>query len=270
MVTASSIKHVPKATYEDFVHSMTDRPWFFSFFFDLACRIAQKKGIKDDFQKEEFAIVAIEHLWSNLDKFDPSRAEFSSYFNICIGNKILDQIDTSKRDGVFGLDKPLREDIENCGDSVSDEENDKLLKKKEFADKLVCEFKKFIDTLSPEKRLIFCASEFGKIAMGKTPSGRNYAEQIAVQTGRTAATIRKIVERLKKESIGYIQERGFDYDTYSTHIGFITTKPKEDKTDFSALDWCSLTGVQRLKLRMYLYGKAVSDGLFTEETFDNY
>lgn len=267
MTSSSSIKQAPQVTYEDFVHSMTDKPQFFSFFLDKACAIAKNKGINDESLKKELALVAIEHLWCRIDKYDPSRAEFSSYFNICIGNRILDQIRSQNSDKAYCQDASEFAEAD-YSESVSTEGEDKLLKKREFADKMVAEFKRFIDTLSPEKRLIFCASEFGQLAMGETPSGRNYAELIAAQTGRTAAAVRKIVERLKKEAIGYAQERGFDYGAYSTHIEFITTKLKEEGDDFSDLDWAALSGVQRLMLRMYLYEKAVTDGIISEDASD--
>lgn len=260
-----STKKSPDFTLDGFVHSLTDKPWYFPFFLDKAMSIAVNKGIRCEDEKKEFAIVAIEHLWKNIEKFDPSRAEFSSFFNTCIGNKIADQVNASRSDIVFGQNRTDLDNIDNYGESVSDEEDQRGSKRLEFADELISVFEKFIDTLPPDKRQIFCASEFGRLSMGETPSGRNYADLIAAQTNRTAAAVRKIVERLKKEAIGYVQERGFDYGAYSTHIEFLTTKPKKDKVDFSAIDWTALSGVQRLKLRMYLYKKAVEDGIIDEE-----
>lgn len=266
MTSNPYVKQAPKVTYEDFVHSMTDRPQYFAFFLNKACGIAKNIGVKS-FDHEELAIVAIEHLWSKIDKYDPSRAEFDSYFNTCIGNKIYDQIRMNNSEKVFGLNRTDCDDIDNYSDSISDEDEGKQLKMLDFADKMIVEFKKFIDTLSPEKRSIFCQSEFGRLAMGELPSDRNYSNQIAAQTGRTAAAVRKIVERLRKEAIGYVKERGFDYASYSTHVEFLTTNPihRDAKVDFSALDWTALSGVQRLKVRMYLYEKAVEDGIIDEE-----
>lgn len=39
--------------------------------------------------------------------------------------------------------------------------------------------------------------------------------------------------------------------------------------DFSVLDWNSLSAVQRLKLRMYLYEKSLEDGLALDDIFGN-
>lgn len=123
------------------------------------------------------------------------------------------------------------------------EGKDRARKNKEFTDKLIIEFKKFIDALSPEKQMIFCESEFGRLAVGDNTSDKNYADLIAARTGRTAAAVRKIAERLKKRAIASVGQGGLDYGAYREHVGFLTTTPTEDKVDFSALDWNSLSAV---------------------------
>ena len=92
MQSISAIKHTPSVTYKDFVDSLTTRPQYFRFFLDKACCIAANIGIRYDDEKEDFALEAIVHLWRNLDKYDASKAEFSSFFNVCVGNKIREQI----------------------------------------------------------------------------------------------------------------------------------------------------------------------------------
>lgn len=267
MAPASSLKHDDQISYENFLHSMTDKPQYFSFFLDKACGIASKIGInKNAYEKEEYAIVAIEHLWGNLDKFDPSKGEFSTFFNAVIGNKIKDQIRSSVSDKVFGCNSSGSEELENHGDSFSDEGADTIRKKREFGDKMVAAFKDFIDALPPEKRLTFCATEFGKWTMGEEQTKRNYSKLVAAQIGKTDDAVRQMAKYLIIQAKEYItNERGFNYDAYSTHMqAFITTKPKESKVDYSTLDWTALSGVQRLKVRMYLYEKAVEDGIISE------
>ena len=165
MQSISAIKHTPSVTYKDFVDSLTTRPQYFRFFLDKACCIAANIGIRYDDEKEDFALEAIVHLWRNLDKYDASKAEFSSFFNVCVGNKIREQIRSSNSDKVFGLNKTLRDDLEGCGGSLLYEEKDRARKNKEFTDKLIIEFKKFIDALSPGEQMMFCESEFGRLAV---------------------------------------------------------------------------------------------------------
>lgn len=265
MTSISTIKHTPSVTYKDFVDSLTTRPKYFKFFLDKACGIAANIGIRYDDEKEDFALEAIAHLWRNLDKYDASKAEFSSFFSVCVGNKIREQIRSSNSDKVFGLNKTLRDDLDGCGGSLLYEEKDRARKNKEFTDKLMEEFKKFIDTLSPGDKMVFCASEFGRLAVGDTLSDKNYAELIAARTGRTAAAVRKSVQRLKKRAIDSASQSGLDYGAYRECIGFLTTTPQKEKLDYSVLDWNSLSDIQRLKLRMYLYEKSLEDGIISEE-----
>ena len=137
MQSISAIKHTPSVTYKDFVDSLTTRPQYFRFFLDKACCIAANIGIRYDDEKEDFALEAIVHLWRNLDKYDASKAEFSSFFNVCVGNKIREQIRSSNSDKVIGLNKTLRDDLEGCGGSLLYEEKDRARKNKEFTDKLI-------------------------------------------------------------------------------------------------------------------------------------
>ena len=238
---------------------MTTRPQYFKFFLDKACGIAANIGIRYDDEKEDFALEAIVHLWRNLDKYDASKAEFSSFFNVCVGNKIREQIRSSNSDKVFGLNKTLRDDLEGCGGSLLYEEKDRARKNKEFTDKLIIEFRKFIDALSPGEQMMIFGSEFGRLAVGDNTSDKNYADLIAARTGRTAAAVRKIAERLKKRAIASAGQSGLEY------VEFLTTTPTEDKVDFSVLDWNSLSDVQRLKLRMCLYEKSLEDGIISDE-----
>lgn len=269
MQSISAIKHTPSVTYKDFVDSLTTRPQYFRFFLDKACGIAANIGIRYDDEKEDFALEAIVHLWRNLDKYDASKAEFSSFFNVCVGNKIREQIRSSNSDKVFGLNKTLRDDLEGCGGSLLYEEKDRARKNKEFTDKLIIEFRKFIDALSPGEQMMICGSEFGRLAVGDNTSDKNYADLIAARTGRTAAAVRKIAERLKKRAIASAGQSELDYGAYREYVEFLTTTPAEDKVDFSVLDWNSLSDVQRLKLRMYLYEKSLEDGLALDDIFGN-
>ena len=45
------------------------------------------------------------------------------------------------------------------------EEKDRARKNKEFTDKLIIEFRKFIDALSPGEQMMICGSEFGRLAV---------------------------------------------------------------------------------------------------------
>lgn len=265
MTSISTIKHTPSVTYKDFVDSLTTRPKYFKFFLDKACGIAANIGIRNDDEKEDFALEAIAHLWRNLDKYDASKAEFSSFFNACVGNKIRDQIRTSNSDKVFGLNNTLRDDLDGDGVSLLYEEKDITAQKMEFTDKLIEEFKKFIDALPPGDKMIFCESEFGRLAVGDDTSVKNYSDLIAARTGRTAAAVRKSVQRLKKRAIDSARQSGLDYGAYRDCIGFLTTTPQKEKLDYSVLDWNSLSDVQRLKLRMYLYKKSLAEGIISDE-----
>lgn len=272
-----TVRHTPTFTYNDFVHAMTDKPWYFSIFLDRAMRIARNLGVRSDDQ-EDYAMEAIAHMYKILAQYNPSRSKFSSYFDTCVGNKIKDCNEARQSDIVFGADRSGRESVDGHSETFSDEYSERCLRQRSFADSMEDEFRKFIDTLKPDERLVLYASEFGKIIyddkerddylsqnIGELPEGKSYSEVIASRTGRTAENVRQIAKRLKERAKIHVQERGFDYGSYSTYMGYMTTRPAEGKHDFTSLDWSALSGVQRLRLRMYLYEKAVADGIISEE-----
>lgn len=269
MTSASSGRRRAEFTYECFCEAM-DNFRYFNFFFNRACGIACKIGVRNDELKKDFAMTAIEDFCRKVDKFDSSRGKFSSFFDATIGNSIKDQIRKALRDGAFGLNNPDRDGLEDCGDSLTDEEETLILRREEFANEMVGEFKKFFDSLPDDKRLIIYSSDFGRkirSVMGEDPSKRGYADLIEVRTKRTDAAIRRIAAELKKKALAYVEDRGYSRSTFNT-LGFITTSPVEDTVDYSSLDWTALSGVQRLKLRMYLYEMAVADGIISEDASD--
>lgn len=266
MTTALSSRRQAEFTYDCFCEAM-DNFRYFDFFFKRACSIASNIGVRNDALKKDFAMVAIEEFCRKVDRFDPSRGNFKSFFDVAIGNSIKDQIRKALGNGTFGLNNPDRDSLEDCGDSLTDEEETLILKREEFVDEMVDEFKKFFDSLPDDKRLIIYSSDFGRkirSVMGEDTSKRGYADLIEVRKKRTDAAIRRIASDLKEKALAYVKDRGYSRSTFNT-LGFITTAPAEDTVDYSSLDWTALSGVQRLKLRMYLYEKAVADGIISEK-----
>lgn len=266
MTSASSGRRQPEFTYDCFCEAM-DNFRYFDFFFNRACSIACNIGVRDVDLKKDFAMVAIEEFSRKVDKFDPSRGDFKSFFDATIGNSIKDQIRKALGNGSYGLNNPDRDSLENCGDSLTDEEETLILKREEFVDEMVDEFKKFFDSLPDDMRVILYHSDFGRMlnsVLGEVTSKRGYADLIAARNERSAAAVRKVAERMKAKAIDYVKSKGYDRDTYVS-IGFLTSKPMENTVDYSSLDWTALSGVQRLKLRMYLYEMAVADGVISAE-----
>lgn len=212
-------------------------------------------------------MVAIEEFCRKVDKFDPSRGEFNSFFDATIGNSIKDQIRKALGDRSYGLNNPDRDSFEDCGESVTNEDEELILKREKFADEMVDELMKFIDTLPDDMRLILYRSEFGRMlnsVLGEVTSKRGYADLIAARNERSAAAVRKVAERMKAKAIDYVKSKGYDRDAYFS-IGFLTSKPTENTVDYSTFDWTAFSGVQRLRLRMYLYDKAIADGVISAE-----
>lgn len=266
MTSASSGRRQPEFTYECFCEAM-DNFRYFDFFFNRACSIACNIGVRNDELKKDFAMVAIEEFCRKVDKFDPSRGDFKSFFDATIGNSIKDQIRKALGNGSYGLNNPDRDSLEDCGDSLTNEDEELILKREEFADEMVDELMKFIDTLPDDMRMILYRSEFGRMlnsVLGEVTSKRGYADLIAARNERSAAAVRKVAERMKAKAIDYVKSKGYDRDAYFS-IGFLTSKPMENTVDYSTFDWTAFSGVQRLRLRMYLYDKAIADGVISAE-----
>lgn len=260
----------PEFTLEDFVHAMIDKPQYFEFFFDRARSIANNIGVRSEESQSELADIALADFYRQLDKFDFSKGKFSSWFDKCVGNKMRDELKKSRT--CFRENDPHRDKIEDHDKDLFFEDPGRSARKNEFARGMLEKFMEFIDTLSYEDMLILCASEFGKDVLGdynpeNLPKGKGYAEALAQRTGRTAATVRKIAKHLKERAINYVMKNGYSKEEFDTCLGFMTYyhRPIEQEITTATLDWAALSDVQRLKLRMYLYYKAVASGIISVE-----
>ena len=264
------VGHHPQFTADDFFRSLNDKPQWFDFFNDQAVGIGINLGFAKS-EAEDLSVMALLHIYNNLNKYDPQVGEFKPWFNQCAKFKIIDEHRkyNHERDMMSegGTDlKPSRvtgESPEQFAGQCTDEEESDARKLREFTDGLLQECINFVDSLSPEERMIVYASEFGHTLKG-TEGERNYAEILAAKTGSTVESIRKVASRRKQQAIKYAQARGYDRQTFGSLLGYITVSQPE-KTHFADFDWSRMSDLQLLRLRRYIYEKGLKDGVISSE-----
>ena len=277
--SSNQAKQTPGFNVRDFVRSMNDKPQWFDFFYNRAIGIGVNLGF-DRAEARELSLAALLHIYGNLGKYDPQKGEFKPWFDTCAKLKIIDEhkkynhqndmmsdsmYSKSGSDGGEGKDKPVRVSDETsvrCGEQRTNEEEADSRKLREFTDGFLQECINFVDSLSPEEKMIVYASEFGHILEG-TKGERNYAETLAATTGHTVESIRQVASRRKQQAIRYAQDRGYDRQAYGSLLGYITVRQPEEK-NFADFDWSLMSDIQLLKLRRYLYGRALAEGIISD------
>lgn len=279
MTTSSSTSptnRAPEFTLQDFVRSLNDKPQWFDFFHNRAIGIGVNLGF-DKTEAQELSLAALLHIYNHLDKYDPQKGEFRPWFDTCAKFKMIDEHNKYNHESDMMSDtmysragsnddekknRPVRvsdDPFARCGEQRTNEEESDARKLREFTDGFLQECINFVNSLSPTEKMIVYASEFGHTLMG-TEGDRNYAEILALKTGSTVESIRKVASRRKQQAIRYAQDMGYDRQAFGSLLGYFTVRQPEKK-DFADFDWSRMSDLQLLKLRRYLYGMAKADGI---------
>jgi len=174
-------------------------------------------------------------LYKKLDKYDPDKGTFRTFFNRVVGNRISEIREELKPESLRSIDKSIKrgsvEDTTEHPISVSlderfdleDEDFVALTERRKHLEEGLDAFKSYIDQLPYyERRMMYGA--LGKIldpAEYDDVKKKGYVDEIAALTGQTAEYIRLMVHRRKQEAIESVQRQGYN-DGSIVSYGFLT------------------------------------------------
>jgi len=177
-------------------------------------------------------------LYLKLDKFDPDKGTFRTFFNRIVGNSISEIREELKPESLRSIDKSIkRGSVEEAAErpvSVSlderfdleDEDFVALTERRKHLEEGLDAFKAYIDQLPYiERRMMYGA--LGKIlepAEYNDVKKKGYVDEITALTGQTAEYIRLMVHRRKQEAIESTQRQGYNRNSIVSY-GFLTRLP---------------------------------------------